>query len=134
MQRTWIGRSEGAEFALAVEGRPDLKLRVFTTRPDTSFGMTYAVVAPEHPLVPELATPEQRAAVDDFVERVRRESDIERQSSDAALDKRGVFTGSYVRNPLNDQPVPVYLAAYVLISHGTGPIMAVPAQDQPDWA
>jgi leucyl-tRNA synthetase len=133
MQRNWIGRSEGAEFEMAVEGRADLKLRVFTTRPDTSFGMTYAVVAPEHPLVPSLATPEHQTAIDEFVERVRRETDIERQSSEGVLEKRGVFTGSYVINPFTDQPVPVYLADYVLMTYGTGAIMAVPGQDQRDW-
>src|SRR4029077_18729251 len=81
MQRNWIGRSEGAEFDLAVEGRDDLKLRVFTTRPDTTFGMTYAVVAPEHPIVPELTTDEQRDEVEKFVERVRLETEIERQAA-----------------------------------------------------
>jgi leucyl-tRNA synthetase len=133
MQRNWIGRSDGAEFDLAVEGHPDLKIRVFTTRPDTSFGMTYAVLAPEHPMVDALTTPDRRAAVEEFVERVRRTPDIERQSSEAALDKRGVFTGSSVVNPFTSQPVPVYLADYVLMSYGTGAIMAVPAEDARDW-
>jgi leucyl-tRNA synthetase len=133
MQRNWIGRSEGAEFDLVVDGNPDLKIRVFTTRPDTSFGMTYAVVAPEHPLVDALTAPDRRAAVQEFVERVRRETDIERQSSVGPLDKRGVSTGSSVINPFTGQPVPVYLADYVLMSYGTGAIMAVPAEDQRDW-
>jgi leucyl-tRNA synthetase len=137
-QRNWIGRSEGAEFDLAVvdaDGSPvdAPSLRVFTTRPDTSFGMTYAVVAPEHPLVDALTTDAQRAAVDSFVEQVRGTSDIERQSSERALDKRGVFTGSYVVNPFNQQPVPIYLADYVLMGYGTGAIMAVPGEDQRDW-
>ena len=132
MQRNWIGRSEGAEFDLPVEGG-DGALRVFTTRPDTAFGMTYAVVAPEHPMVPALTTDERRAEVEAFVERVRRESDIERQSTEGALEKRGVFTGSHVVNPFNGQPVPVYLADYVLMGYGTGAIMAVPAEDQRDW-
>jgi leucyl-tRNA synthetase len=133
MQRNWIGRSEGAEFDLAVEGRPDLALRVFTTRPDTSFGMTYAVLAPEHPLVADLTTPEQAEAVRAFVEKVGRESDIERQSTEGALDKRGVYTGSNAINPFTGGPIPVYLADYVLMTYGTGAIMAVPGQDQRDW-
>ncbi len=133
MQRNWIGRSEGAEMELAVRDRPGLSVRVFTTRPDTSFGMTYAVLAPEHPLVDELTTPEQRAAVDELLERVSHSSEIERQSTEGGLEKRGVFTGSYAINPFNEQAVPVYLADYVLMSYGTGAIMAVPAEDQRDW-
>ncbi len=133
MQRNWIGRSEGAEFDLAVEGRPDLKLRVFTTRPDTSFGMTYAVLAPEHPLVAELTTADRRPDVEAFVERVRRTSEIERQSTEGPLEKRGVFTGSHVANPFNGRSIPVYLADYVLMGYGTGAIMAVPGEDQRDW-
>ena len=133
MQRNWIGRSEGAEFDLPVDGRPDVVVRVYTTRPDTSFGMTYAVLAPEHPLVPELTTPEHKQEVEAFVERVRKESDIERLSTTGPVDKRGVFTGSHVVNPFNNKPVPVYLADYVLMGYGTGAIMAVPAEDQRDW-
>ncbi|TMM15276.1 MAG: leucine--tRNA ligase [Actinobacteria bacterium] len=133
MQRNWIGRSEGAEFDLPVEGRPDLSVRVFTTRPDTSFGMTYAVLAPEHPLVDELTVPGQRAAVDELLARVARSTEIERQSTEGGLEKRGVSTGSSVINPFTGQPVPVYLADYVLSSYGTGAIMAVPGQDQRDW-
>ncbi|HEV2370393.1 MAG TPA: class I tRNA ligase family protein, partial [Acidimicrobiales bacterium] len=133
MQRNWIGRSEGAEFELKVEGRPELALRVYTTRPDTSFGMTYAVLAPEHPLVAELTTPERRSEVEAFVERVTRETEIQRQSTEGALDKRGVFTGSHVVNPFDGRPIPVFLADYVLMSYGTGAIMAVPGQDQRDW-
>ncbi|MGH9066147.1 MAG: class I tRNA ligase family protein [Acidimicrobiales bacterium] len=136
MQRNWIGRSEGAEIDLAVEGRPDLRLTVFTTRPDTIAGMTYAVVAPEHPLTGELTVPEQEGLVADLRETVARRSEIERQASLEAvggLDKRGVFTGSYAVNPFTGQPVPVYLADYVLMGYGTGAIMAVPAEDQRDW-
>ncbi|HUZ43199.1 MAG TPA: leucine--tRNA ligase [Acidimicrobiales bacterium] len=133
MQRNWIGRSEGAQFDMAVQGRDDLALSVFTTRPDTAFGMTYAVVAPEHPMVGELTTEEQRVAVEAFVEKVKHSTDIERQSTEGALEKRGAFTGSYVINPFNDQPVPVYLADYVLMGYGTGAIMAVPGEDQRDW-
>jgi leucyl-tRNA synthetase len=132
MQRNWIGRSEGAEFDLPVEGRAD-SIRVYTTRPDTSFGMTFVVLAPEHPLVDELTTPDHRGEVAAFVERVRAETDIERQSSEGPLDKRGVFTGSYAINPFTSRPVPIYLADYVLMTYGTGAIMAVPGQDQRDW-
>ncbi|MFN2505947.1 MAG: leucine--tRNA ligase [Acidimicrobiales bacterium] len=133
MQRNWIGRSHGAEFDLPVAGRPDLAVTVFTTRPDTSFGMTYAVLAPEHPLVPELTTDGQRAEVEAFRAKVSQESDLERQSTDEPLSKRGVFTGSCVVNPFNRAEVPVYLADYVLMGYGTGAIMAVPGEDQRDW-
>ncbi len=139
MQRNWIGRSEGAEFDLVVADHPDkLAIRIYTTRPDTSFGMTYAVLAPEHPLVAELTSDEQRAAVEDFVARVATKSEIERLASEdhsaaGAASDRGVFTGSYVLNPFNGRPVPVYLADYVLMGYGTGAIMAVPAEDQRDW-
>src|SRR5437588_3213984 len=133
MQRNWIGRSEGVEFELKVAGRDDLAFTVFTTRPDTTFGMTFAVLAPEHPLVPEVTTPEQRHEVEGFVERVQHETDVERLSTERALAKRGIFTGSRVINPFNGRPVPLYLADYVLLSYGTGAIMAVPGQDQRDW-
>ncbi len=133
MQRNWIGRSEGAEFDLVVDGRPEVAVRVFTTRPDTSFGMTYAVLAPEHPLVDDLTTAEQADTVAAFVARVQTETEVERQSAEGPADKRGVFTGSHVINPFNGKPVPVYLADYVLMSYGTGAIMAVPGEDQRDW-
>jgi leucyl-tRNA synthetase len=132
MQRNWIGRSEGAEYDLKVQGSDDT-IRVFTTRPDTSFGMTFVVLAPEHPLVEKITTDEHRQEVERFAERVRYESEIERQSTEIALDRRGVFTGAYAINPFNDQPVPIYLADYVLMTYGTGAIMAVPGQDQRDW-
>jgi leucyl-tRNA synthetase len=132
MQRNWIGRSEGAEFDLRVEGGDDT-IRVFTTRPDTSFGMTFVVLAPEHPLVERITTADHHAEVAAFVERVRGESDVERQSSEGPLDKRGVFTGSFAINPFTRQPVPIYLADYVLMTYGTGAIMAVPGEDQRDW-
>src|SRR5581483_2054396 len=103
------------------------------TRPDTAFGMTYAVLAPEHPLVPELTTPERRAEVEAFVEQVRRVTEIERQSTEGSLEKGGVFTGSRVVNPFDGRAVPVYLADYVLMTYGTGAIMAVPGEDQRDW-
>src|SRR3712207_4828119 len=116
MQRNWIGRSEGSEFDLEVEESGE-RIRVFTTRPDTSFGMTYVVLAPEHPLVSAVTTDEHRQEVEDFVDRVQRESEIERQSTEGALEKRGVFTGSYAINPFNDEPVPIYLADYVLMGY-----------------
>ena len=134
MQRNWIGRSEGAEFTMQIAGRPNLPgLQVFTTRPDTAFGMTFAVVAPEHPLVAELTTPEQRSAVEAFCERVRHSTEVERLSTEGSLEKRGVFTGSYAVNPFNGRNVPIFIADYVLMSYGTGAIMAVPGQDQRDW-
>ena len=135
MQRHWIGRSEGAEFDLGVEDHPDLSLRVFTTRPDTSFGMTYAVVAPEHPLVDALTTEAHRSAVEEVRARAANATDIDRTAvgDSAALEKRGAFTGSSVRNPFNGVAVPVYVADYVLMGYGTGAIMAVPAEDERDW-
>ncbi len=141
MQRNWIGRSEGAEYDLVVDGRDGsdgtqrLALRVFTTRPDTSFGMTYAVMAPEHPLVDALTTPEHRVEVDELRVRAAASTDVERMSESGAesLTKRGVFTGSSVINPFTRQPVPVYVADYVLMGYGTGAIMAVPAEDTRDW-
>lgn len=139
MQRNWIGRSEGAEFKMTVSDvngnhREDgLAIRVFTTRPDTSFGMTYAVMAPEHPLVQEIVADEQRPAVDAFVEQVRKTAEVDRLSSEGSLDKRGVATGAYLVNPFTSKPVPLYLADYVLMGYGTGAIMAVPAEDQRDW-
>jgi leucyl-tRNA synthetase len=139
MQRNWIGRSEGAEFAMMVadeqgQARPDgLTVRVFTTRPDTSFGMTYAVMAPEHPLVVKIVTDAYRAEVDAFVTRTRGLSDVDRVSSEGSLAQRGVFTGAYVINPFTAKAVPLYLADYVLMGYGTGAIMAVPGEDQRDW-
>jgi leucyl-tRNA synthetase len=133
MQRNWIGRSEGVEFDLAVKGS-EMKIRVFTTRIDTVFGMTYAVMAPEHPLVGELTTGTGREReVAEFVERVRNTSEVERQSAEGQLEKRGIFTGAYAINPFNDAEIPLYLADYVLGSYGTGAIMAVPGEDQRDF-
>lgn len=137
MQRNWIGRSEGVEFDFAVAGRDpasdDGRIRVFTTRPDTASGVTFVVLAPEHPLVAGLTTPERRSEVEAFIDRVTQESDIDRQSSDGPADKRGVWTGSYAINPFTGAEVPIYLADYVLMTYGTGAIMAVPAEDQRDW-
>src|SRR5215467_1408791 len=132
MQRNWIGRSEGAEFALAVAGRPDLEITIFTTRPDTSFGMTYAVLAPEHPLVDALATDDQeRGRIDGFRAEVARESEIERLATDRP--KRGLRLKARAVNPFTGQEIPLFLADYVLMGYGTGAIMAVPGEDQRDW-
>ncbi|MHB8439938.1 MAG: leucine--tRNA ligase [Acidimicrobiales bacterium] len=132
MQRNWIGRSEGVEFDLPVVGSEadGLALRVFTTRPDTSFGMTYAVAAPEHPLVNALTTPEQRAAVEEIRAEAAAATEFDRTTS---AHKRGAFTGGYVVNPFTSEPIPVYVADYVLMRYGTGAIMAVPAEDDRDW-
>lgn len=133
-QRNWIGRSEGAEFSLAIDGQPDLPpIRVFTTRPDTAFGMTFVVLAPEHPLVSAITSASQRSIVEEFVERTRNQSELDRITGEGSADERGVFTGAYAVNPFTGRPVPVYITAYVLVTYGTGAIMAVPGQDQRDW-
>ncbi len=137
MQRNWIGRSEGVEFDLVLDSDPSVAVRVFTTRPDTGFGVTYAVVAPEHPLLDRLTTAEQSEAVKSLVDRARMTSELERTSSSeggVGLDKRGAFTGSFVLNPFNGERVPVYVADYVLGTYGTGAIMAVPGEDDRDFA
>jgi leucyl-tRNA synthetase len=139
MQRNWIGRSEGAEFEMVVtdsDGTPRAgapPVRVFTTRPDTSFGMTYAVMAPEHPLVAHIVTEERRAEIEAFAAHARETSEVDRLKAEGALDKRGVATGSYLLNPFTGRPVPLFVADYVLMGYGTGAIMAVPAEDQRDW-
>ncbi len=134
MQRNWIGKSQGTKFKLAIVGSEDLFLEVFTTRPDTSFGMTYAVIAPEHPQLDALTRSEFRAEVEAFrIEAVDR-SEIERQSTEVnSKVKRGVFTGSYAVNPFTGKHIPVYVADYVLMGYGTGAIMAVPGEDQRDY-
>ena len=130
MQRNWIGRSEGAEVVFNVKGT-DKSFRVFTTRPDTLFGATYCVLAPEHDLVDEITTAEQREQVDAYIEKVKTKSDLER--TDLAKEKTGVFTGAYAINPINGKEVPIWIADYVLASYGTGAIMAVPAHDERDY-
>ncbi len=130
MQRNWIGRSEGAFADFAVEGRGE-PIRVFTTRPDTLFGATFMVVAPESPLAGQLCTDDRRAAFDAYVEQSGRATEIERLSTERP--KTGVFLGAYATNPVTGQQVPVYAADYVLADYGTGAIMAVPGQDQRDW-
>ena len=153
MQRNWIGRSEGAEVVFRVaasrqsaasfesyndgalpsrhyeEGEPII--RVFTTRPDTLFGATYMVLSPEHKLVPQITTPEQKTLVEDYKAFAAGKSDLER--TELAKDKTGVFTGAYAINPVNSERIPIWIADYVLASYGTGAIMAVPAHDERDW-
>jgi leucyl-tRNA synthetase len=130
MQRNWIGKSTGAEVVFAIDGH-EAALTVFTTRPDTLFGATYCVLAPEHELVGVIASAEQKAAVEAYVNQAARKSDLER--TDLAKDKSGVFTGAYAINPVNGGKVPIWIADYVLGGYGTGAIMAVPGHDERDW-
>jgi leucyl-tRNA synthetase len=131
MQRNWIGRSLGAEVDFQVDGH-DAVITVFTTRPDTLFGATYMVLAPEHALVARITTPAQSAEVSAYVEGSSRKSDFER--TEMAKDKTGIFTGAYAVNPVNGAKIPVYIGDYVLGGYGTGAIMAVPGHDERDWA
>lgn len=128
-QRNWIGRSEGAEIDFPVKGKSE-RLRVFTTRPDTIFGATYMVLAPEHPLVELVTTAEQRGAVEQYRSRAALKSELERGID---VEKSGVFTGGHVINPATKKEIPVWIADYVLMGYGTGAIMAVPGQDERDW-
>ena len=130
LQTNWIGRSEGAHVAFRTE-RGDA-LEVFTTRPDTLWGATFMVLAPEHPLVAKLTTPARRAEVEAYVASATRQTDIEREA--AGRDKSGAFTGAYAVNPVNDENIPIWIADYVLMTYGTGAIMAVPAHDERDFA
>jgi leucyl-tRNA synthetase len=130
MQRNWIGKSTGAEVRFPIEGY-DEQLTVFTTRPDTLFGASYCVLAPEQELVDIITTPEQKDAVQQYREQAARKSDLER--TDLAKDKTGVFTGAYAVNPVNGEKLPIWIADYVLAGYGTGAIMAVPAHDARDW-
>ena len=135
MQKNWIGKSEGGEVSFKIadsRGKATEKeLLVYTTRADTLYGATYMVVAPEHKLVPSLTTAEQRAAVEAYVEAAAKKSDLER--TDLAKGKTGVFTGSYAINPVNGAKIPIWISDYILVSYGTGAIMAVPAHDERDW-
>jgi leucyl-tRNA synthetase len=150
LQRNWIGRSVGAEVDFFIGGTDDFSawqqgrerggyprkpaddvLRIYTTRPDTLFGATYMVIAPEHPFVQRLTTPDRKSAVAAYSEAATRKSDLDR--TELAKEKTGVFTGSYAINPVNREPVPIWVADYVLISYGTGAIMAVPAHDERDF-
>ncbi len=133
MQRNWIGKSYGTEISFSLEhpGTKEKEIRVFTTRPDTTFGVTFMVLAPEHPLVPVLTSPENKAAVEAYVQRSRRLSEIERLSTEK--EKDGVFIGAYCTNPLNGEKIPIWVADYVLLSYGTGAVMGVPAHDERDF-
>ncbi|HJV47496.1 MAG TPA: leucine--tRNA ligase [Bacillota bacterium] len=130
MQRNWIGKSEGAELDFSIEDH-DGHLTVFTTRPDTLYGATYCVLAPEHKLVAQITTEAQKNAVEEYIERAAHKSDLER--TDLAKDKTGVFTGAYAINPVNGAKLQIWIADYVLVSYGTGAIMAVPGHDERDW-
>lgn len=131
MQRNWIGRSEGAEITFNIDGY-DEQFTAFTTRTDTLFGATYAVFAPEHPLVEKIVTSEQRDAVNAYRKKIETKSDLER--TDLAKEKTGAFTGAYAINPANQEKMPIWIADYVLMGYGSGAIMAVPAHDERDYA
>ena len=131
LQRNWIGRSEGVEINFSIKDSPEDPIKVYTTRPDTLFGATYMVIAPEHPLVDKIVSEEQKTAVKDYVEVTQKKSDFDR--TEVNKDKTGVFTGSYAINPLSKEEMEIWVADYVLISYGTGAIMAVPGHDERDW-
>jgi leucyl-tRNA synthetase len=134
MQRNWVGKSAGTEISFALD-HPRVKekeIRVFTTRPDTTFGVTFMALAPEHPLVAKLTSAEKKAKVEAYIDKSRRQSEIERLSTER--EKDGVFIGAYVKNRLNGERVPIWIADYVLLSYGTGAVMAVPAHDERDFA
>ncbi len=132
MQEAWIGRSEGAEIVFGLDKRRRrAACRIFTTRPDTLFGCTYMVLAPEHPLVDALTTPEHREAVLAYRRKAAGKSDLER--TDLAKEKSGVFSGCFAVNPVNGARVPIWIADYVLMGYGTGAIMAVPGHDERDY-
>lgn len=131
MQKNWINKSSGAEVEFAVEGHTT-KITIFTTRPDTIFGVTYMVLAPEHPLVGELVSPDNKTTVTEYIEQTKRKTEIERTSTDR--EKTGVPLGVTAINPFNGEKVPVWVADYVLVEYGTGAVMAVPAHDERDWA
>lgn len=130
MQRNWIGKSKGTEVSFAVDGQ-DESVKVFTTRPDTLFGATFVVLAPEHELVSKITTAKQKSVVAEYIDKTNTKTDIERQETDR--EKTGVFTGAYVINPVTGKKIPVWIADYVLTGYGTGAIMAVPAHDERDF-
>jgi len=132
MQQNWIGKSQGAELFFKVKEHPELQVNVFTTRPDTIFGVSYLVLAPENPLVAKLTTPECKAKVDEYVEQAKKKTELDRMTAEKT--KTGVPTGSYVINPFNKDAVPVLVSDYVLMSYGTGAVMGVPAHDERDFA
>jgi len=129
MQRNWVGKSIGTEISFTLEqtGTDEKEIKVFTTRPDTIFGVTFMVLAPEHPLVDKLTIPEKRSEVEAYIAKSRRQTEIERLSTEK--EKDGVFIGSYVTNRLNGEKVPIWIADYVLLSYGTGAVMGVPAHE-----
>jgi leucyl-tRNA synthetase len=131
MQTNWIGRSMGAEVDFPIEGLPGDSVRIYTTRPDTLFGATFMVLAPEHPLVERVTTEKHRARVREYVEKARKETEIERMSTER--EKTGVATGGFAINPVNGEKIPIWVADYVLVTYGTGAIMAVPAHDERDF-
>ena len=131
IQRNWIGKSEGAEVTFEVADSDNLNFTVFTTRPDTLFGATYCVLAPELDLVNQITTPDQKQAIENYKKSAASKSDLER--TELNKDKTGVFTGSYAINPVNNKKIPIWISDYVLASYGTGAIMAVPAHDQRDY-
>lgn len=130
MQRNWIGKSEGAKVTFSLKSRNET-LEIFTTRPDTLWGATYMVIAPEHPYVDLITTPENKTAVDIYKDNAKQKSDLERQALEK--DKTGVFTGAYAVNPVNNAEIPIWISDYVLMGYGTGAIMAVPGHDLRDW-
>ncbi len=134
MQRNWVGRSVGAEISFALDylGVEEKEIKVFTTRPDTAFGVTFMVLAPEHPLVAKLTSPDKKVEVENYIKKSRQETEIERLSTEK--EKDGVFTGACALNRLNGKKVPIWIADYVLLSYGTGAVMAVPAHDERDFA
>jgi len=131
MQTNWIGRSRGAEVDFPIDGMPDGSIRIYTTRPDTLFGATFMVLAPEHPLVERVTSDRHRARVREYVEKARKETEIERLSTER--EKTGVPTGGFAINPVNGEKIPIWVADYVLVTYGTGAIMAVPAHDERDF-
>ena len=131
MQQNWIGKSQGAELYFTVENKPNVQIKVFTTRPDTVFGVSYVVLAPENPLVAELVSEDNRAAVEEYVEAAKRKTELDRMATEKS--KTGVPIGAYVVNPFNGESVPIYVSDYVLMSYGTGAVMGVPAHDERDF-
>src|SRR5690242_882860 len=131
MQTNWIGRSRGAEADFAIDGLPGESVRIYTTRPDTLFGATFMFLAPEHPLVERITTEKHPARVREYVEKARKETEIERLSTER--EKTGVATGGFAINPVNGEKIPIWVADYVLMTYGTGAIMAVPAHDERDF-